>query len=149
MDPSDRAVEQIQKRRAAIRQKIHPALPEIFERVRAAEKAWKALKKSDQTRERLGEIERKLDEELETIKRKHSGRAQAPKGTFGVEAVFREETLASQSDAKAVVEYLHWNRHKTSLTRDVQQMQSKDYEASKRVQRTSKTLKCCGAIKVH
>lgn len=136
MGSSDRAIEQVKKRRAAIKEKIHPALPDIFSEFRAAEKAWKVLKQSDRTPERRREIERQLDEKLELIERRYSGPVQAPKGTFGVEAVFTKDTLASQSESAAVAEYLHWNRHKTSLERDVQEMQSKDYGASTRVQRT-------------
>jgi hypothetical protein len=86
----------------------------MFTEFRAAEKAWNVLKRSDQTPERREQIERQLNEKLDLIQRRYSGPIQAPKGTFGVEAVFREGTLASQSESSAVAEYLHWNRHKIS-----------------------------------
>lgn len=135
-DSLNRITGQRQRREASIQKKLHPALPEILTVFRAAEKEWKILKESDRTPEKRGEIERRLDEKLEAIDRKYSGPVQAPKGTFGVEAAFREKTLASQSESAAVAEYLHWNRHKTSFGKDVRGMQDKDYAASTRVQRT-------------
>jgi uncharacterized protein YdcH (DUF465 family) len=136
MDSTDRAIDRLKKRRAAVKEKIHPALPEIFSEFRAAERAWKILKQSDRTPERLGEIQRQLDEKLGSIEHRYSGPVQAPPGTFGVEAVFTKQTMTSQSESAAVAEYLHWNRHKTPLEQDVHEMQSKDYAASTRVQRT-------------
>ena len=145
MGSSDRAKDQVERRRESIQKKIHRALPEIYTEFRAAENLRKSLKHFDRTPERLQEIQRQLDEKLESIERRYSGPEQAPKGTFAVETVFREETLASQSESAAVAEYLHWNRHKTPFERDAQQMQAKDHKASKRVQRSFQdfeTLRC-------
>lgn len=144
MGSSDRAKE-VERRRESIQKKIHPALPEIYTELRAAEDLWKSLKHFDRTPERRQEIERTVDEKLEAIQSRYPGTFQPPKGSFAVEAVFREETLASQSESAAVAEYLHWNRHKTPFERDAQQMQAKDHAASKRVQRSFQdfeTLRC-------
>jgi hypothetical protein len=127
MGSTDRAIDRLKKRRAAIKEKIHPALPEIFSEFRAVERAWQLLKQSDRTPERLGEIQRLLDEKLGSIEHRYSGPVQAPPGTFGVEAVFTKQTMTSQSESAAVAEYLHWNRHKTPLEQDVHEMQSKDW----------------------
>lgn len=136
MDSAEHAIEGIRKRLTAIQQKIHPALPELLNALKAADAEWKSLSACERTPQRLAEIERKFDKELERIHCTYSGPVQSPKGTFGVEGIYSETALASESHGAAVVEYVHWHRHQKSLENDVQAMTAKNHAASQRVQRT-------------
>ncbi|PYV66798.1 MAG: hypothetical protein DMG96_41290 [Acidobacteria bacterium] len=149
MDSGKRAAKAIEIRRAAIQRKIHPALPELLKAFREAETAWKSLRELERTPERVREIQQKMDAELDSIRRRYSGPVQASKGTFGVEGIYSETTLRSESQTEyaSVAEYVHWHRHSKPLETDLEKMQAKDYEASTRVQRTFgdlEILRCGG-----
>jgi hypothetical protein len=134
--PEERTVKGIKERLAAIGKKIHPALPELLNALKEAEAAWNSLSASDQTPERFRKIESQYEEKLERIRRRYSGPVQSPKGTFGVEGIYTENTLNSGSEKAPVAEYVHWNRHKKPLGKDTQEMNAKNHAASRRVQRT-------------
>jgi hypothetical protein len=136
MDSAGRTIKAIEKRVTAIELKIHPALPKMFDALREAEVTRRSLAPRDRTPERLREIDNRFEADLDRIYRSYSGPVQSPKGTFGVEGIYSERTLASGSEKAAVAEYVHWHRHKKPLGGDTQKMNAKDHVASRRVQRT-------------
>lgn len=117
----------------AITAKVNPALPEMAWLFKECTEAAEPLYKF-RSRELLAPIEAKMEKGLAEIHRRFSGPVQPPKNTFPCEVIFPPES--KESEGLAMAAFLHWERHKIPLARDVKRMEEKDGEAVRRVLRT-------------
>ena len=131
--------ERIQERRNSIAAKCHPAIFELAQLWGESIEAFKNLGPNP-PRELIAKIETRVDERLKEIHRQYSGPVPPAPKTFAAQTILSKPAMESESDARGVIEWLHWERHKVPLKQDVQKAQGGDWNASRRVQRTVSDL---------
>ncbi len=133
-----------QKRWMSIQAKCHPASFELAQLLKDSIRAMQALGPNPPG-QISARIERKVHGRLQEIHRKYSGSASPAPDTFPAQVLFSKMALKSESDDQGVKEWIHWKRHKRPMKQDVRGMQTRDWEASRRVLRTvgdSEQLRC-------
>jgi hypothetical protein len=123
-----------QDRWEAIGRKLQPALLEMAQLFKECIQALESLG-PNASRELAASIEARLDERLEEIKTRYSGPVQLPKNSFPCEIVFPFESARDDGEI-AVASALHWERHKVPLAQDIERMNMRDGEATRRILRT-------------
>jgi hypothetical protein len=81
-----------------------------------------------------------LEQRLREIKQKYSGPIPPAPNTFATQTIFSRKALKSKSDAQGIAEMIHWERHKIPRIQDLKKMAARDWDASRRVQRTLSDL---------
>jgi hypothetical protein len=125
--------------RRSIGAKCHPAMSELAQVWGDSIEALKSLGPNP-SREVIAEIQNKLDERIKEIQRQYSGPVPPAPNTFAAQTIFSKSAIESESDALGVVEWLHWERHRVSMQRDAEGMKKRDWNASRRAQRTVSDL---------
>lgn len=134
-NPSARGAELVQKRWGSIESKCHPAIFEIATIYKESVEARKSLGPNPPAA-LIEEIELRCDARLTQIFVRHSGPVPPEPDGFAAQTVFSQASLNSLSDDYGSIELLHWDRHKIPFRFDVQKMEGKNWDASRRVQRT-------------
>lgn len=135
----ERVQERAEKRQESIVAKCHPAIFELAQLWRESIEARKSLG-TNPPPELIAEIDAKMEERLKAIKKKYSGPVSPAPNTFAAQIIFSDSALKSQSDGQGIIESLHWERWKTPLRQDVEKARARDWDASRRVQRTISDL---------
>ena len=125
----------VQKRQEAIVAKCHPAVFEIARLWKDSLMALNSLGPNPPS-ELAKEIEGRFNRQLDETQKKYSGDASPAPNTFAAQVIFSDAALQSKSDDLGVAEWIHFERHKTSLKVDAKRRSSKDYDASRRILRT-------------
>jgi hypothetical protein len=123
------------KRRDNVSEKVHPALFAFLKLNKEIAEAQRSLGPNPPM-ELVNRIEDRFEWRTIEIFVQYSGCAQPAENQFPAQTIFSSTALESVSDAQGVAEYIHFNRHGTTLKSDAQKMQAGDYKASLRVQRT-------------
>jgi hypothetical protein len=134
----------VEQRQEAIVAKCHPAIFELAQLWKESIAALSSLG-ANPPPEILAELEAGLEKRSEAIQRKYSGNLPPDPNKFAAQVMFSEAALKSESDHRGVVEWIHFERHRTPLKADVGKRTAKDYEASRRILRTAgdvETLRC-------
>jgi hypothetical protein len=80
------------------------------------------------------ELEQKFNKRLDEIQAKYSGPNPPAPNTFAAQAIFRYEE--NMSDADGISDWIHFDRHKIPLKRDLDRRRNKDWGSTNRVLRT-------------
>jgi len=137
--PVEKVREWTEKRQESIIEKCHPATFELAQLFKECIEARKALG-ANLSPELIAKIDARMEERLEAIKRKYSGPVPPGPNTFAAQIIFSDEALTSESDTQGIVETLHWERWKIPLKQDLEKVRARDWDASRRVQRTISDL---------
>jgi len=132
----EKVKELAEKRHESIVAKCHPAIFELAQLGKEIVEGLNTLPPNPPP-QLVAEIEARLERRTEEIHRRYSGTNPPPPNTFAAQSIFSEEALTSESDGQGVAEWMHWKRHRTPAKQDAQKSRAKDWEASKRLQRTS------------
>jgi hypothetical protein len=129
----------VEERRNSILRKCHPAM---FEFVLIWREGIDALKKMGPSppKEAIAEIENKFYEKLEEIHREYSGAVSPEPNRFAAQIIFSKSAMESNSDALGVTEWLHFERHRVPMQHDAARLSARDWDASRRLQRTVSDL---------
>lgn len=119
--------------------KCHPAIFELAQLWKESIAARNSLG-VDPPSEILAELAAGFEKRLEEIQRKYSGNVPPDPNRFAAQVIFSDVALKSESDHLGVVEWIHFERHRTPLKMDVGKRSAKDYEASRRILRTAGDL---------
>ena len=95
-------------------QACHPAIFEIATVWKQSIEGLKALGHNP-PRELLAEIDARERKRLAEIKQTYSGPVNPPPGTFATDIIF---SAGQNEKGRPLAEFLHWERHKTPLSKD-------------------------------
>jgi hypothetical protein len=129
----------LDERRRSIGAKCHPAMSELAQVLGDSIEALKSLGPNP-SKEAIAEIQTELDERIGEIQRQYSGPVSPAPNTFAAQTIFSKSAMESESDALGVVEWLHWERHRVPMQPDAKAMHNRDWDASRRLQRTMHDL---------
>lgn len=125
----------VHKRWDSVESKCHAAIFELAIVYKESAEARKSLGPNPPAA-LIEEIERRYEARLTEIFLRHSGPVPPEPDRFAAQTVFSEISLNSLSDDNGSIELQHWDRHKIPLRFDVEKMADKNWDASRRVQRT-------------
>lgn len=134
--PEKRVARLREKQWDSIVAKCHPAIFELGRVYKEFSEAQKSIG-PNAPRELIESLETRLDKQLEEIERKYSGPAQPAPNQFAAQIIFSDAALKSESDTLGNAELLHWARHKVPLKQDLERIESRDWEATRRFSRTN------------
>lgn len=137
--PVERVKELTDKRHESIVSKCHPAIFEFAQLLKESIEASKSLGPNP-PHELVAEIEARTERGLAEIKRKYSGPVQPAPNTFAAQIIFSDEALTSNSDALGIAEAIHFARHKTPAKVDAKKRAQRNWDASRRILRTTSEL---------
>jgi hypothetical protein len=120
------------KRRESIQTKCHPVIFELAQLWKTSAEARNALGQQPAP-EDLAKLEARVETQLQDIYRKYSGSNPPQPNRFAAQVIFSEPTLASEVAATGIAEFLHWERHKIPLKKDLLEMERARGDASRRV----------------
>jgi hypothetical protein len=129
----------VEQRQEAIVAKCHPAIFELAQLWNESIAALNSLGANPPS-EILAELAAGFEKRSEEIRRKYSGNVPPDPNTFAAQVMFSDAALKSESDTLGVVEWIHFERHRTPLKVDVGKRSAKDYQASRRILRTAGDL---------
>jgi hypothetical protein len=129
----------LQELRDSVAKKCQPATVELAQLWKESIEALKRLRPTP-ANERVTEIIEKLDKGLAEIHLKYSGPTPPPPNTFAAQTVFSNSAMQSASDDPGIREWFNWQRHRVPHKTDIEKMQARDWDASRRVQRTISDL---------
>jgi hypothetical protein len=118
----------------SIQEKCHPAM---FEMAQLFKESIEALKNAgpNPSREAVQAIDARLDERVLEINKRYPDLAQFNSRAFIDQSIFSE--AAFTSDSRGVFEWIHFERHRIPFKQDGEDLRKGDWEASRRVQRTT------------
>jgi hypothetical protein len=124
-----------QLRWKSVQVKCHPA---IFPLAQLWKDVIEALRRAGPapTKEALAEIEAMHEKRSLEIQNRFSGPIPPSPNTFAAQTMFSEQALRSESSDQGVLEWIYFERHKIPMKQDSEQMEARDWDASRRLQRT-------------
>jgi hypothetical protein len=136
-----------EKRKKSIQLKCHPALFELASLWKESIIEFKRLG-SNAPENQLTELKQKFEMGLENIQAKYSGPNPPAPNTFAAQTIFRNEE--NMSDADGIADWIHFDRHRVPLKRDLERRQNRDWSSANRVLRTvsdMEQLRCGNPIR--
>jgi len=127
--------QRVEKRHEAIVAKCHPAIFELAQVWKESIMAFNRLGPNTHLKI-VTDIKARLDNQLNEIQRKYSGKVPPAPNAFAAQVIFSDAALQSKSNNQGVAEWIHFQRHRTPLKLDIAKRESKDHEASRRILRT-------------
>lgn len=137
--PAERVKVLAKKREKSIEAKCHPAIFEIAQLHKELIEALKALPVGS-PQEVIATIETRMDKRLKEIEQKYSGPIPPAPNTFTAQIIFSDAALRADSDAQGIAESMHFERHRIPAKVDVERRARKDWNATRRLLRTTSDL---------
>jgi hypothetical protein len=119
-----------------IQEKCHPAM---FELALLFKESIEAQKNAgpNPSKEAVEAIITTLDERALAIHKRYPDLAQFNSRAYVEQSIFSEAAFAADSDSRGMFEWFHFERHRIRFRQDEEDARKGDWEASRRVQRTT------------
>lgn len=123
----------------SIQQKCHPV---VFDMSQLWKESIEDLKKASDnpSKEAVEALEARFLERAREINNRYPDLKELKADEFCAQNIFSEPMLTSKSTSQGITEWLHFERHRIPMKRDMELMKAGDWDASQRVQRTIRDI---------